>query len=83
MRAGCGAVLLALAAIASAPHGAAAQYAPQWHVGDWWVVKQLSEDTRRGAQWLHWRYSVVGSERIGDHECYILQKCIRGNGDTL
>jgi hypothetical protein len=74
------AVLLALAVLALAPSLGVAQYAPKWHVGDWWVVKTCHES--QSAAYIgpepHWtwdevRYEVTGVERVNHHNCFVLK----------
>jgi hypothetical protein len=73
------AVLLALAVVALAPSFAAAQYAPKWHVGDWWIVKVWESDMIGGKRWLCDRYDVLRVEESGGADCFVIQHRI---GDT-
>ena len=69
-------VLLALAIAALAPSLAIAQYAPNWHVGDWWVTKKLGQIlTDCGIEWLteYTRYEILGVEKVGDRDCFVLE----------
>ena len=36
-------ILTALAVSACLPSVGSAQYAPTWHVGDWWVIKTFEQ----------------------------------------
>jgi hypothetical protein len=80
------AVLLALAVVALAPALGVAQYAPQWRVGDWWVVK-TSEPSNSGFgggwEWNYTRYDVVGIEKVGKRDCYVLETRDQGPRGTL
>ena len=77
MRGKASAVLLALAVIALAPSLGVAQYAPQWRVGDWWIVKSWEIEPHRGGwQWIYRRYDVAGIEKVGKNDCYVVE--IRG-----
>jgi hypothetical protein len=74
------AVLFALAVVVLVPSLGLAQYTPQWHVGDWWVVKRWRDlRSSRGVVW-GWdyrRYDVTGIEKVGQNDCYVLE--IRGD----
>jgi hypothetical protein len=70
--------LLALAVAVLLPSLGIAQYAPKWHVGDWWIVKEWITDLHGGWQWQHWRYDVLRTEKTDGRECFVLQR-----GDTL
>jgi hypothetical protein len=74
------AVLLALAVAALAPSLGVAQYAPKWHVGDWWIVKTWQPDPmsqRREWEWNYLRYDVARIEKVGETNCYVIE--IRGD----
>jgi hypothetical protein len=75
-----GSVLLALAVVALAPSLGVAQYAPKWHVGDWWIVKEWMPDLNggSGSHWQHCRYDVLRTEKVDRNDCFVLQW-----GDTL
>ncbi len=76
MRGKSSAVLLALAVAALVPSLGLAQYAPKWHVGDWWVTKKLSQTlTDFGKEWLteYSRYEILGVEKVGDRDCFVLE----------
>lgn len=80
------AVLFALAVAALAPTLLVAQYAPKWQVGDWWVVKtwqQSMSGLGRGWEWKYSRYDVVGIEKVGGQDCYVLQVREQGRKGTL
>jgi hypothetical protein len=73
------AVLLALAALALAPSPGVAQYAPKWHVGDWWLTKTLAVPPRGGGlAWRYKRYDVVRIEKVEGRDCYVLQTVTSG-----
>jgi hypothetical protein len=68
------AVLLALAVLVLAPSFGMAQYAPKWHVGDWWVVKTWDWATVSNTPgWRYKRYEVTGIEKVRDRDCYVLE----------
>jgi len=74
-------VLLALAVAALVPSLGIAQYTPEWHVGDWWIVKtwQPRSMSQRGDWgWEYRRYDVAGVEKVGKNDCYVIE--IRGSG---
>jgi len=74
------AVLLALALATLAPSLGKAQYAPKWHVGDWWVTKTLREyQSGRGTYWRcdYNRHDVAAIEKVGKNDCYVIE--IRGS----
>ena len=76
MRGKSSAVLLALAVAALVPSLGLAQYAPKWHVGDWWVTKTLRELlTGAGKEWLtdYMRYEILGVEKVGNRDCFVLE----------
>jgi hypothetical protein len=66
-------VLTALAVAVFVPSVGLAQYAPKWHVGDWWVVKEWVTDLRGGWQWQRWRYDVLRTEDVDGKDCFVLQ----------
>jgi hypothetical protein len=70
-------VLTALAVAVCVPSVGSSQYAPQWHVGDWWVVKERCTDMRGGRHWQHRRYDVLKMEKVDGQDCLVLQR-----GDT-
>lgn len=72
-------VAVAVLGIATLCSVAQAQFTPQWHVGDWWIVKQWSTDMRGGWQWQTRRYDVLGVEKVGRRDCFVLQEKL---GDT-
>ena len=77
MRSKSSAVLLVLAVAALAPSLGVAQYAPKWHVGDWWIVKTWEIRPRDGDwRWVYRRYDVAGIEKVGKNDCYVVE--IRG-----
>lgn len=79
MRSRSGAVLLALAVVALAPSLGVAQYAPKWHVGDWWLTKTLAVPPEGGGPvWRYKRYDVVRTDRVGKRDCYVLQTVSSG-----
>jgi hypothetical protein len=65
--------MLALAVVVLVPSLCLAQYAPKWHVGDWWVVKTLGESNLGGWEWRKTRYDVSGSEKVGGRDCFVLE----------
>ena len=72
-------VLLALAIVTMAPSSAVAQYAPKWHVGDWWVTKTLrASRAGPGKVWDYTRYDVVRIEKIGKRDCFVLETRLQG-----
>jgi len=73
------AVMLALAVVALAPSLGIAQYAPKWHVGDWWLTKTLAVPPQGGGwAWRYKRYDVVRIEKVGKRDCYVLQTVSSG-----
>jgi hypothetical protein len=50
-----------------------AQYTPQWHVGDWWIVKSWVSNLHGGRRWQHSRYDVLGVENVEGKNCFVLQ----------
>jgi hypothetical protein len=70
-------VLTALAVAASVPPVCVAQFTPQWHVGDWWVVKVWESDLP-GNRPLE-RFDILGMDKVGGTGCYVLQAKM---GDT-
>jgi hypothetical protein len=80
-----GSVLFALAVAALAPSLGVAQYAPKWHVGDWWTTKTLREsEAGSGCGWelRYRRYDVVGMEKVGKRDCFVIESRIQGpNGE--
>ena len=77
-----GAALLALTAIALAPSLGVAQYAPKWHVGDWWVVKTWQFYTVScKPEWDYTRYEIVGLEKVGNRDCFVLETRFQGRPD--
>lgn len=72
-------VAVAVFGIATLCSVAQAQFTPQWHVGDWWIVKQWCTDLRGGMDWRPWRYDVLGIEKVGGKDCFVLQAKL---GDT-
>jgi hypothetical protein len=78
------AVLLALAVTVLVPSLGLAQYAPKWHVGDWWVTKRLGESPSGwpGWEWTYTRYDVVRVAKVGRRDCFVLQTATSGpNGE--
>jgi hypothetical protein len=72
--------LTALMVAACAPAVGSSQYAPQWHVGDWWMVsEQMPRITGRGWHLQTNRYDVLGIEKVNGRDCFVLQ---RKFGDT-
>jgi hypothetical protein len=68
-------VLTALAVAVSVPAACLAQYTPQWHVGDWWVVKvRYPSMTGHGWQWQHERYDVLKIEKVDGKDCFVLRR---------
>jgi hypothetical protein len=70
------AVLLALAVFALAPSLGVAQYAPKWHVGDWWVVKTWAPSKcglTNDWEWDFWFYEVARIDKVGKQDCYALE----------
>jgi hypothetical protein len=66
-------VVLAFAVAALASSLAVAQYAPTWHVGDWWVTKTFEDShTGWGRTWRYTRYDVVRMAKVGGHSCFLL-----------
>ncbi len=56
------------------PNLGVAQYAPKWHVGDWWVVKTWDLSSLYGiSKWKYTRYDVVGVQKVGNRACYVLE----------
>jgi len=49
------------------------QYAPQWRVGDWWVVKVWQQFEYGSYLWHHERYDVAGIAKVDDRECFVLK----------
>jgi hypothetical protein len=66
-------LLLALAVATLAPSLGTAQYAPKWHVGDWWVVKTWHEDPSGDWVWDLTRYDIVRTEKVGQHDYFVLE----------
>jgi hypothetical protein len=66
-------MLTALAVAVCVPAVASAQYAPTWHVGDWWVVKTLGESDQGGWEWNKTRYDVSGIQKVGGSDCFVLE----------
>jgi hypothetical protein len=61
------------------PSFGVAQYAPQWHVGDWWVTKTLEESPAGdGWVWRNTRYDVVRTAKVGTKECFVLETRLQG-----
>ena len=66
--------MLALAVAVLTPSLGVAQYAPKWHVGDWWVVKTWTWATLSNTPgWRYKRYEVTGIEKVRDRDCYVLE----------
>ena len=76
MRGRSSAVLLALAVALLAPSLGVAQYTPKWQVGDWWIVKVWESSMGGDMQWLPNRYDVLGVEKVGGADCFVLQEKI-------
>jgi hypothetical protein len=62
-----------LAATALLPSLGVAQYAPKWHVGDWWVTKTRHEDVSGDWVWDLTRYDIVRTEKVGQRDCFVLE----------
>ncbi len=74
MRGKASAVLLALTIVALAPSLGVAQYAPKWHVGDWWITKEWRFYSVTGKPYWHYtRYDIGGIERVRNRNCYVLE----------
>jgi len=58
------------------------QYAPQWHVGDWWVVKTWRQ-SESGWVWYHVRYDVARIEKVGDRNCFVLEARLQSSKGNL
>jgi hypothetical protein len=65
------------------PAVASAQYTPKWRVGDWWVVKTWHEQMSAGWVWDYVRYDVVGVEKVGKRNCFVLEFRWQGLTDSL
>ena len=84
MRSKSSAVMLVLAIAALAPSLGVAQYAPKWHVGDWWVTKTLRELlTGAGKEWVsdYMRYEILGVEKVHSRDCFVLEARPQGRPD--
>ena len=73
MRSRSSAVLLALAIAALAPSLGVAQYAPKWHVGDWWIVKSGGKSRSGRWVWSYMRYNIAGVEKVDGRDCFVLE----------
>ena len=86
MRGKSSAVLLVVLAVAAlAPSLGVAQYAPKWHVGDWWVTKTLKQSPNGwpGWVWEYTRYDVVRIEKIEKQDCFVLMTRTQGSNGEL
>jgi len=72
------AVLTALAVAVCLPSIGSAQYTPTWHVGDWWVIRIWEPSTSGKWVWHHKRYSIVGVEKVGKRDCFVLETRYQG-----
>ena len=71
-------ILTALVVAACAPSVRQSGYAPKWHVGDWWVVKQwyrtgTAVSLEHQWAWAHLRYDVAGISKVNHRSCYVLE----------
>jgi hypothetical protein len=76
-------VLLALAVAALAPSLGVAQYTPQWQVGDWWVTKTWHKSASGEWVWDRVRYDIVGVEKVGERDCFVLETRHQGTSGRL
>jgi hypothetical protein len=75
------AALLALAVAALLPSLGVAQYAPKWHIGDWWVTKTWAKSMNAHPPfrvWRYHRYDVVGIKKVGKRDCFVLETRLTG-----
>ncbi len=85
MRGKSSAVLLAFAVAALVPSLGIAQYAPKWHVGDWWTTKTLRQSPNGwlGWVWAYTRYDVVRIEKLEKRDCFVLMTRTQGSKGEL
>ncbi len=74
------AVLLALAVAVLLPSLGMAQYAPKWHVGDWWVVRVFEKSDIGLGGWVSHdiRYRVVGTKEVEERDCLAIETRYQG-----
>ena len=78
------ALLFVLAVAALVPSLGFAQYAPKWHVGDWWVTKTFGESPGdEGPEWSYRRYEVVRVAQVGKQDCFVLMARTQGSNGAL
>jgi hypothetical protein len=66
--------MLALAVLALAPSLGTAQYAPKWHVGDWWQTKTWSKSAASGKWvWSLTRYDMLDIRKVGGRDCFVVE----------
>jgi hypothetical protein len=66
-------VLTALAVAVCLPSVGSSKYAPQWRVGDWWIVKTWQIPGTFTPEWTRTRYEVTGVEKVHDRDCFVLK----------
>jgi hypothetical protein len=76
-------VLLALAVAALVPSLGMAQYAPKWHVGDWWVTKTWHKSMSGEWEWDHMRYRIVGVAKVDKKDCFVVESRFQEPGGVL
>lgn len=79
MRRRSSAALFVLAIVVLAPALGFAQYAPKWHVGDWWETKTWSKSVVSGEwAWSLTRYDITGIKKVGKRDCFVVESHDQG-----
>jgi hypothetical protein len=66
-------ILTALVVAVCVPSVGSAQYAPKWHVGDWWIVKSGGKSRSGSWVWSYMRYNITGVEKVDGRDCLVLE----------